>query len=88
MLGRRSLMIAGAATAAELTVGANLLHAGVSAPIRYPDPSFKVLDPRFQSLMLGNAAVERIASATPSTPLGPNTTGRSPCWPTASRASA
>ena len=61
MLGRRSLMIAGAATAAELTMGANLLHADAVAPIRYPDPSFKVLDPRFQSLMLGNAAVERIA---------------------------
>src|SRR5436190_4824244 len=61
MLGRRSLMIAGAATAAELTMGTNLLHADPAAPIRYPDPSFKVLDPRFQSLMLGNAAVERIA---------------------------
>src|SRR5438034_4321286 len=61
MLGRRSLMIAGAATAAELTMGANLLHADAAAPIRYPDPSFEVLDPRFQSLMLGNAAVERIA---------------------------
>src|SRR5271170_3909277 len=61
MLGRRSLMIAGAATAAELTMGANLLHADAAAPIRYPDPSFKVLDPRFQSLILGNAAVERIA---------------------------
>jgi gluconolactonase len=61
MLGRRSLMIAGAATAAELTMGANLLHADVAAPIRYPDASFKVLDPRFQSLILGNAAVERIA---------------------------
>src|SRR6516162_2325453 len=61
MLGRRSLMIAGAATAAELTMGASLLHADTAVPIRYPDPSFKVLDPRFQSLMLGNAAVERIA---------------------------
>ena len=61
MLGRRSLMIAGAATAAELTMGANLLHADTAAPTRYPDPSFKVLDPRFQGLILGNAAVERIA---------------------------
>jgi gluconolactonase len=61
MLGRRSLMIAGAATAAELTMGANLLHTDAAAPIRYPDPSFKVLDPSFQSLILGNAAVERIA---------------------------
>src|SRR5438270_4666484 len=61
MFGRRSLVIAGAATAAELIMGGNLLHADEAAPIRYPDPSFKVLDPRFQSLMLGNAAVERIA---------------------------
>src|SRR5271155_5354102 len=62
MIGRRSLMIAGAGIAAELTMGANLLHSDEAAPIRYPDPSFKVLDPRFQSLILGNAAVERIAA--------------------------
>ena len=31
-------------------------------PVRYPDPSIKVLDPRFQPLILGNAAVERIAT--------------------------
>jgi hypothetical protein len=37
MLGRRSLMIAGVATA----MGADLLHADVAAPTRYPDPSFK-----------------------------------------------
>src|SRR5271168_5126614 len=43
-------------------MGANLLHSDEAAPIRYPDPSFKVLDPRFQSLILGNAAVERIAA--------------------------
>ncbi|MBK8048282.1 MAG: SMP-30/gluconolactonase/LRE family protein [Anaerolineales bacterium] len=29
-------------------------------PIRYPDPSIEVLDPRFDSLRLGNAAVERL----------------------------
>ena len=32
-----------------------------AAPIRYPDPDIKVLDPRFQKYALGNAAVERIA---------------------------
>src|SRR3954454_1237281 len=32
------------------------------APIRYPDPNIVVLDPRFQSLVLGNAAIERIAT--------------------------
>src|SRR5947207_835916 len=30
-------------------------------PIRYPDPDIKVLDPRFQKYVLGNAAIERIA---------------------------
>src|SRR5271169_4667056 len=30
--------------------------------VRYPDPSIKILDPRFSALVLGNAAVERIAT--------------------------
>ena len=62
MLGRRSLMIAGAAAAAELSLGGMMSNAIAAEPVRYPDPSFKVLDPRFQSLILGNAAVERIAT--------------------------
>ena len=33
-----------------------------SAPIRYPDPDIVVLDPRFQPMVLGNAAIERIAT--------------------------
>ena len=33
-----------------------------SAPIRYPDPDIVVLDPRFQQMVLGNAAIERIAT--------------------------
>src|SRR5215213_9837875 len=32
-----------------------------AALIRYPDPDIKVLDPRFQKYVLGNAAIERIA---------------------------
>lgn len=32
------------------------------APARYPDPSFRVLDPRFEQVVLHNAAVERIAT--------------------------
>ena len=32
------------------------------APVRYPDPNIKVLDPRFQPLILGNAAIECIAT--------------------------
>ena len=31
-------------------------------PVRYPDPAIVVLDPRFQKLVLGQAAVERIAT--------------------------
>ena len=33
-----------------------------SAPVRYPDPDVVVLDPRFQKIVLGNAAIERIAT--------------------------
>jgi gluconolactonase len=32
------------------------------APIRYPDPDIVGLDPRFQSMVLGNAAIERLAT--------------------------
>src|SRR5579864_2953854 len=31
-------------------------------PIRYPEPNIRVLDPRFQKYVLGNAAIERIAA--------------------------
>ena len=33
-----------------------------SDPIRYPDPRIKIFDPRFAPLVLGNAAVETIAT--------------------------
>ena len=33
-----------------------------SAPIRYPDPDIVVLDARFQAMVLGNAAIERLAT--------------------------
>jgi gluconolactonase len=33
-----------------------------SSPIRYPDPDVVVLDPRFQKIVLGNAAIRRIAT--------------------------
>jgi gluconolactonase len=32
-----------------------------AAPVRYPDPDIRVLDPRFQKYVLGQAAIERIA---------------------------
>src|SRR6266571_2911509 len=62
MLGRRSFLFGGAVAAAEFGSGSGAFAAFRDEPIRYPDPSFKVLDPRFQSLVLGNAAVERIAT--------------------------
>ena len=61
MYSRRSLMIAGAAAAAELSMGASMFSADAQTPIRYPDPNVKVLDERFRKYVLGNAAVERIA---------------------------
>src|SRR5277367_1091933 len=33
-----------------------------SATVRYPDPGIKIRDPRFSPLVLGNAAIERIAT--------------------------
>ena len=63
MIGRRSFMFAGAVAAAEMGSGSGAGAARWDGPdpVRYPDARFKVLDPRFQSLILGNAAVERIA---------------------------
>jgi len=55
-------MLAGAVAAAEFGSGAGASRAETSDPIRYPDPRLKVLDPRFQPLILGNAAIERIAT--------------------------
>jgi hypothetical protein len=58
MLGRRSYPITGAT--ADGGVGGGAAWAA-ETPIRYPDPHIKVLDPRFQQYVLGNAAIERIA---------------------------
>ena len=33
-----------------------------TAIVRYPDPGIKILDPRFAALVLGSAAIERIAT--------------------------
>jgi len=60
MLGRRSFMITGAAAAADFGSGGGSAWAA-ETPIRYPEPNIKVLDPRFQPYVLGNAAIERIA---------------------------
>ena len=57
-------MLGGAVAAAEfgsLSAHASRYDSG-AAPIRYPDADIKTLDPRFSSLVLGNAAIERIAT--------------------------
>src|SRR5262249_17161615 len=59
MPGRRSFMITGATAADGGTGGGAAWAAG--PPIRYPEPNIKVLDPRFQQYVLGNAAIERLA---------------------------
>jgi hypothetical protein len=59
MHGRRAFMITGAA-AADGGAGGGAVWAA-ERPIRYPDPNIKVLDPRFQQYVLGNAAIERLA---------------------------
>jgi gluconolactonase len=55
-------MVAGAVAAAEFGSGAIAFPPVAAASIRYPGPSLKVVDPRFQPLILGIAAVERIAT--------------------------
>jgi gluconolactonase len=60
MLGRRAFMITGAAAAADVGAGGGVAWAA-ETPIRYPEPNIKVLDPRFQPYVLGNAAIERLA---------------------------
>ena len=52
-------MITGAAAADGGSGGGSAWAA--ETPIRYPEPNIKVLDPRFQPYVLGNAAIERIA---------------------------
>ncbi len=34
----------------------------LSAPIRYPDPDVRILDKRFGRIVLGNAAIHRVAT--------------------------
>src|ERR1051325_6660717 len=63
-LGRRGLMLGLAVAAAEfgsLSARASRYDLG-APPVRYPDADIKTIDPRFSSLVLGNAAIERIAT--------------------------
>jgi gluconolactonase len=63
VMGRRSFMLAGAAAAAEFGSGsgAGAARWESSAPVRYPDPDIKVLDPRFERMALALTGIERIA---------------------------
>src|SRR5215468_4790907 len=54
VIGRRSFIIGGGLASMAATWDPEI--------VRYPDQRIKTLDPRFASLMLGNAAVERIAT--------------------------
>ena len=50
----------GSAIPAAIT-GASRWEPG-APPIRYPDPNIRILDPRFAPLVLGNAAIELVAT--------------------------
>jgi gluconolactonase len=49
-------------TASQATGSAGRNRWTSSEPIRYPDPDIIVLDPRFERMILGHAAIERIAT--------------------------
>ena len=59
-----------ARSSSSLMVGSAQIGAGSGTsrwetwapPIRYPEPNIRVIDPRFQKYVLGNAAIERIAT--------------------------
>jgi gluconolactonase len=52
----------GIATVMPANTGGDASRWESTAPIRYPDPDIIVLDPRFQHMVLGHAAIERIAT--------------------------
>jgi gluconolactonase len=52
----------GIATVMPANTGGDASRWESTAPIRSPDPDIIVLDPRFQHMVLGNAAIERIAT--------------------------
>jgi len=60
VLGQRS-SVSAATTTAGLANEAAVARWEATAPVRYPDPDLRVLDPRFERIMLGFAAIERIA---------------------------
>jgi gluconolactonase len=59
MVVRRSPSVSGSAETAVSTTIASRWDS--TTPIRYPDTDLRVLDPRFERIILGFAAIERIA---------------------------
>src|SRR5882757_556683 len=63
-VGSREFMLGGAVAAAEfgsLSARASRYDPGAS-PVRYPDADIKTFDPRFSSLVVGQAGIERLAT--------------------------
>ena len=56
IVSMRTAAVAAAETGRGFSSGASF------TPIRYPDPDIIVLDPRFQPMVLGHAAIERVAT--------------------------
>jgi gluconolactonase len=59
MVQRRPPTVSANATTASSTRTASRWDS--TTPIRYPDPDLRILDPRFERIVLGFAAIERIA---------------------------
>src|SRR5262249_24922448 len=59
---RRTFMAAAAAAAAYGGDGAAEGRWNSPAPVRYPDPDLKVIAPRFERMILGLTAIERIGT--------------------------
>jgi gluconolactonase len=62
IVARLSFLLGDVVAAAEFGTGAGPGRWQLASPVRYPDPDVKILDPRFERLALGFAAIERIAS--------------------------
>ena len=61
MQRRNFLNLAATSTAGLLLEASSIANRPDSeAPVRYPDTSIRVIDPRFQKYVVGNAAVERL----------------------------
>jgi gluconolactonase len=59
---RTFIAAAAAATAAHGSAGAATERWDSPAPVRYPDPDLKVIDPRFERMILGLTAIEPIGT--------------------------